>query len=120
MCRETASARRHSRPRDRRYPAFLATTQVRSLLVRFQPYSFRASCGGVRRWRGRRSSRSGCSRRFGRWLADDIVRLLQLANGGIYGRAFGILAERVGFAAFNAAAAKGALAGIVAPCEYAF
>jgi hypothetical protein len=45
--------------------------------------------------------------------------VFQFALGEINGRAFLVLAQRMGFAAFDATSAEGALAGIVTPGEFA-
>ncbi len=79
--------------------------------------SLRASGGGVCR-RGR-SGRRSCRGRLGAAACEQRCRRSSIANGQINGRAFGVLAQRMALAAFHAAPAKRALAGIVAPGEVA-
>src|ERR1035438_2953322 len=105
-----SSERRLFRSTNRSCPTFSVRSQARSL---------RASSGGVGGLRaGYRRGRRGRlgSRRFAR----DGVGVLQLADVEINWRSGFFLAEGTAFAAFNAAAAEGALAGIVAPHEVAF
>src|SRR5260370_30265681 len=74
---------------------------------------------------GRGRGLRGCWRRYGssgpgsRRFAGNNVGLLQFANGLVDGRASRFLAQRVGFAAFDAASTVGALAWVVGPSEFA-
>src|ERR1039457_51608 len=67
------------------------------------------------RWRWRRCGSSGSG--SGRFAGND-VGLLQFADGLVDGRTGRFLAQRVDFAAFDAASAEGALAGVVGPSEF--